>query len=118
MLFVLFWVRCSSVSARVDDFGEYARLLADQLTSAREQFPYEAAATETGGGTARPEPAEFDGLHQRVADFSADAAAVGDLVDREVGWLRWAAGERRGQAGCGRSPEPRRARTAPQGDRH
>lgn len=93
VLFVLFWIRRSSVGARVDDFGEYARVLADQVTSAREQFPYEAASTEAAGGPARPTPEELDALRAQVSDASAEAEVVEDLVGREVAWLRWAAGK-------------------------
>jgi exonuclease SbcC len=92
VLFLLFWVRYSAVNARVHDFGEYAQVLADQLSSAREQFPYDAAAA-ADGENARAEPAEFDALRHQVVAGSAEAAAVGNLVDRELGWLRWVAAQ-------------------------
>lgn len=93
VLFLLFWFRRSSVSTRVADFGEYARQLADQLTSTREKFPYASPSGEGTDEPSRPEPEEIDELRERVVDASAEAGAVAELVGREVAWLRWAAGK-------------------------
>jgi len=91
VLFLLLWIRHSSLNADVQEFDQQAQLLADQLTGAREQFPYDPASSVAEGEIDRPAPEELDALQQRVGLGTADAAAVDELVRREVAWLQRAA---------------------------
>jgi exonuclease SbcC len=87
-LFVLLWMLSASLNADIDAFAQHAQVLADQLVTTRERFPYEPSASVSEGDAERPEPQEIELLEERVVGGTAEAGLVRELVGRELAWLQ------------------------------
>ena len=84
-LFLLFWMRCSSLDGRIRGFDDFSNALSAELDAAREQLPLEPAEAEAGAeGPARADEAALERFKHRVAAAVADSGEVDDLLGREA----------------------------------